>query len=107
MQVQQRVDLVSCLARNIIPLRKCAFANLSDRLYRVCIENPGNYCLIGNALEDAVSAFDGFDRESCRVALVARSATVPENLSFHNLVGAQKNVQTLLSYDLASCLLPD
>src|SRR5271166_3910412 len=46
MQVQQRVDLVSCLARNIIPLRKCAFANLSDRLYRVCIENPGNYCLI-------------------------------------------------------------
>src|SRR5208283_714039 len=45
MQVQQRVDLVSCLARNIIPLRKCAFANLSDRLYRVCIENPGNYCL--------------------------------------------------------------
>src|SRR5271165_4783760 len=60
MQVQQRVDLVSCLARNIIPLRKCAFANLSDRLYRVCIENPGNYWLKESAEGFEVSP-DGLD----------------------------------------------
>jgi len=63
--------------------------------------------LIGNALEDAVSAFDGFGRETCRVALVAQSKPVPENLSFQNLAGAQRNVQSLLNYDLASCLSSD
>ena len=45
---------MSCLARNIIPLRKCAFANLSDRLYRVCIENPGNYCLTRRSRKGAI-----------------------------------------------------
>ena len=30
---------------NISRFHKCAFANLSDRLYRVSTENPGNYCL--------------------------------------------------------------
>src|SRR5271165_2026693 len=40
----------SCLVRNIIQFHKCAFANLSDRLYRISTEKPGNYCL--NATTD-------------------------------------------------------
>jgi hypothetical protein len=63
--------------------------------------------LIGNALEDAVSTFDAFGRETVRVALVAQSKPVPQNLSFQNLTGAQKNVQTLFNHDLASDLSPD
>ena len=34
--------------RNIIQFHKCSFANLSDRLYRISTENPGNYCLSGD-----------------------------------------------------------
>jgi len=33
------------LVRNIIQFHKCAFANLSDRLYRISTEKPGNYCI--------------------------------------------------------------
>src|SRR5271166_5035167 len=34
----------------------CAFDNLSDRLYRICIENPGNYWIggIDNGVEELV-----------------------------------------------------
>lgn len=56
--------------------------------------------LIADALENAISAFDGFGRESCRVR--ASSATVPakaENISFQNLTGARKNVQDLFGFD--------
>src|SRR5208337_664406 len=40
-----RSGFASCLVRNIIQFHKCAFANLSDRLYRISTENPGNYCI--------------------------------------------------------------
>lgn len=58
--------------------------------------------LIADALENAISAFDGFGRESCRVH--ASSATTPakaENISFQNLTGARKNVQDLFGFDLS------
>lgn len=58
--------------------------------------------LIADALENAISAFDGFGRESCRVR--ASTATVPakaENISFQNLTGARKNVQDLFGFDLS------
>jgi hypothetical protein len=58
--------------------------------------------LLADALENAISAFDGFGRESCRVR--ASSATVPakaENISFQNLTGARKNVQELFGFDLS------
>ena len=34
--------------RTIIQFHKCAFANLSDRLYRISTEKPGNYCIDGD-----------------------------------------------------------
>src|SRR5438067_5815011 len=58
---------------------------------------------MGNALEDAVSSFDGFGRETCRVR--AASATVPakaENVSFQNLLGARQRLQDLFGIDLAA-----
>ena len=54
-------------------------------------------CLIDNALEDAVSAFDAFGRETCRVALVGQSRPLPENLSFQNLASAEKRAGSLQS----------
>jgi hypothetical protein len=52
--------------------------------------------LIENGLEDCVSAFDGFARESCRIR-AARSSNPEEcgKLSFQNLPRAAKRVQAL------------
>ena len=49
--------------------------------------------LIADALENVVSAFDGFGRELCHV--YAQKSTNPveaEAISFQNLAGAQKRV---------------
>lgn len=64
--------------------------------------------LIENALEDGVSAMDGFGREVCRV--FASKATDPakaETLSFQNLSGARDQVQSLFSVDIALPLKPE
>ncbi len=61
--------------------------------------------LIADALENAVSAFDGFGREICRVnSSKASDPPKAENVSFQNLVGAQKNVQLVFGIDLTSAL---
>ncbi len=65
-----------------------------------------NY-LIADALENAISAFDGFGREACRISFA--KATVPtkvESVSFQNLGGAQKNLLQLFSFDLARGVQP-
>lgn len=57
--------------------------------------------LIGDALENVVSAFDGFGREICRVA--APMATNPadaQGVRFQNLGGARTRVQKLFGFDL-------
>jgi ribosomal protein L44E len=59
--------------------------------------------LVGDALENAVSAFDGFGREICRRH--ASSSSAPdkaENVSFQNLETARRNVRTLFGMDLAA-----
>lgn len=59
----------------------------------------------GDALENAVAAFDGFGREATRVH--AGRASDPARagaLSFQNLSGAQRNVQALFGHDLAAPL---
>jgi hypothetical protein len=64
--------------------------------------------LIGNALEDAVSTFDGFGRETCRVR--AASSTAPaqaQSLSFQNLAGAKQRLQGLFGVDLSAGVTPD
>ena len=61
--------------------------------------------LIENALEDCVSAFDGFGREICRVyASKAKSPSKAAKVSFQNLAGAQQNVLTEFGYDISRAL---
>ena len=58
--------------------------------------------LIENALEDCVSAFDGFGREICRVyAEKAINSKRAEKVFFQDLQGAQKNLSTLFDIDLS------
>jgi hypothetical protein len=59
--------------------------------------------LIEDALENCVSAFDGFGRETCRVR--ANKSTDPskcENVSFQNLNRAAARLQSLFNVDLRS-----
>jgi hypothetical protein len=59
--------------------------------------------LVGDALENAVSAFDGFGRELCRVhAAHATNPAQAQSTSFQNLAGAQTNVSTLFGFDMAA-----
>ncbi len=61
--------------------------------------------LTGNALEDAVSAFDGFGREACRVRVPqAAEPAKAENVSFQNLAGARQRLQALFNIDLAAAV---
>lgn len=58
--------------------------------------------LISDALENAVSSFDGFGREACRVnAANATDASKAEKMSFQNPSGARTNVQQLFGKDFA------
>jgi len=64
--------------------------------------------LVADALENVVSAFDGFGREISRVhATKATNPSKAQDISFQNLSGAQKNVQTLFGFDLAGALDAD
>jgi hypothetical protein len=57
--------------------------------------------LVGNALEDAVSAFDGFGRETCRIRNAkAADPAKAGNISFQNLAAAKQKVQDLFGVDL-------
>lgn len=59
--------------------------------------------LIENALEDCVSAFDGFGRELCRVhALRASNAAKAEKVSFQNLEVAKTAFLNLFGIDLTA-----
>ena len=59
--------------------------------------------LIGDALENVVSGFDGFGRKLCRVA--APKATNPveaEDMRFQNLTGARTRMQKLFAIDMTA-----
>jgi hypothetical protein len=60
--------------------------------------------LVENALEDAVSAFDGFGREVCRVSLERVGKTVP---SFQNIAAARDTLRQKLGFDLDATLTDD
>lgn len=61
--------------------------------------------LVADALENGVSAFDGFGREACRVYSPKASDTAKASaISFQNLAGAQKNVLALFGIDLTTAL---
>ena len=61
--------------------------------------------LVADALENGVSAFDGFGREACRVfsPKVSDSAKAT-TISFQNLASAHKNVFALFGVDLTAAL---
>lgn len=61
--------------------------------------------LVENALEDCVSVFDGFGRETCRV--FASKAVKPESaaeIRFQNIVAARDQVRTQFGIDLAAAV---
>lgn len=61
--------------------------------------------LITNSLEDCVSAFDGFGRETCRVfASKAASAESAAEIRFQNIVAARDRVRTQFSVDFAAAV---
>ena len=58
--------------------------------------------LVENALEDCVSAFDGFGKEICRVhAETAINPIRAGKISFQDLGGANKNLSSLFDIDLS------
>jgi hypothetical protein len=64
--------------------------------------------LIEDGLENAVSAFDGFGRETCRIrASKSSDPQKAENISFQNIARAQQKVRTLFGVDFASTLDPN
>jgi len=61
--------------------------------------------LIEDALENCVSAFDGFGRECCRIrAHGAKDPEKAENVSFQNLPAVAKRLRALFDVDLESVL---
>jgi len=70
-------------------------------------EPPVAQHLIENALEDCVSAFDGFGRETCRV--FASKAVKPEKVAeirFQNIGAARDRVREQFSVDFAATAAP-
>lgn len=64
--------------------------------------------LVENALEDCVSAFDGFARALCNVhANRAQNAAKIEKMSFQNLEGARSNLLDAFGIDLSAAVEPD
>ncbi|HTR42267.1 MAG TPA: hypothetical protein VMH87_11685 [Pseudomonadales bacterium] len=64
--------------------------------------------LIGDALENLVSTFDGFGREVCKVAAPKASNPAEANdIRFQNLIGAQNRIQKLFNTNLQSSVSPD
>jgi hypothetical protein len=74
------------LARKELALAEMADKDLSDHL-------------IGDALENIVSAFDGFGRKVC--------ATKASDIQFQNMIIARRRVQNLFAFDFADGLSPD
>ena len=64
--------------------------------------------LIENALEDCVSAFDGFGHELCRVhANRAWNSAKAEKMNFQNLEGTRKGFLGLFGIDLSTGVKPE
>jgi len=64
--------------------------------------------LVENALEDCVSAFDGFGREVCRIN--AAKSSFPEKvhkISFQSLDSAKDNMHTYFGFDIAQGVTPE
>jgi hypothetical protein len=59
--------------------------------------------LVENALEDCISAFDGFGREICRVyAKQSHDSGKAEKIHFQNLESAKKDIQSTFGFDISA-----
>ncbi|MEJ7592336.1 MAG: hypothetical protein WKF77_12365, partial [Planctomycetaceae bacterium] len=66
--------------------------------------NVGDH-LVENALEDCVSTFDGFGRETCRVfASKAVNPSKAAQIKFQNISGARDRVRDQFGFDFSACL---
>lgn len=64
--------------------------------------------LIENALEDCISSFDGFGRETCRVfSLKSARPEKAAEIRFQNIANARKRVNEQFGVDFAGCLEAD
>lgn len=82
---------------------------LVDKLLTMAgtLQPPLSQHLVENALEDCVSAFDGFGRETCRV--FASKANQPDkaaDIRFQNIKGARDRIREQFDVDFASSALP-
>lgn len=81
--------------------------DLAEQQLALSDQVEGDMChqLIADALQNVVSVFDGFGRETCRVhASKASDPAKAEGIRFQNLTGAQRNVQQFFCVDLAASL---
>jgi hypothetical protein len=95
-----------CHAHNSVDIVEKNFALIEKTLALIgTLEPELADQFTGNALEDAVSSFDGFGRELARVnsAKAAFPAQV-QKLSFQNLVGVDERVGKLFGLSLKSAL---
>ena len=87
---------IQILGKNLEVVKK--MLNLANRVETSLVEN-----LIKSALENCVSAFDGFGREISRMhANKAHSPTQVEKLSFQNPKGMRERCLKLFRVDLAA-----
>jgi hypothetical protein len=64
--------------------------------------------LVADALENVVSAFDGFGRETVRIhSSKSSEPNKAKNISFQNLTGANKRLRKCFGFNLAVSLSPD
>lgn len=83
-------------------------AKMLDLALEVEVEKPVAEKLVENALEDCVSAFDGFGRELCQVhANKARNPARVGKISFQNLENARSTILDEFGIDLSAMVEPD
>lgn len=95
-----------CGSHNSLQILKANFAIVEKMLVLAeTFEQAIKEKLIEDALENAVSAMDGYGRELCK--LFANKSSDPAragNLSFQNISGAQTNLLQLFSLDIAAAI---
>ena len=97
-----------CGVRNSVQILERSLAFAEKELGLAGDGGPHAADWIGNALASAVSAFDGFGRELCRLhAAQTAEPQKAENLSFQSIGKAAENVKKLFSIDMPSFVSSD
>lgn len=96
-----------CARHNSVQILENNLA-ISSKLLDLSVATDDNALakqLIGSALTDVVSSFDGFGREICRTyASKSSNSSEAEKIRFQNLPGAQNNILKCFGFDIATKL---